>query len=173
MRNNYLGEASAAAGNREMAAKHFHAALALRPDLRDIHFALGELALQAGDYETAEREFRAEAKLVPGSAEVAYKLGAVLLNRGQVKEAVSELERSDKLQPDMPETLVELGKATVSAGDLPAAANIFRKVLSVEQNSQLAATAHFQLAQIYRKLGKAAEADSEMRLFQQLRPKQK
>jgi hypothetical protein len=42
-------------------------------------------------------------------------------------------------------------------------------VLELEKTSRLAETAHFQLAQIYRKLGRTAEADREMTLFQQLR----
>lgn len=164
-----MGEASAAAGNREAAAKHFRAALAARPDLRDAHFALGELALRSGDYESADREFRAEADLAPGSAEVAYKLGSVLLNRGQVTEALRWLSRADTLQPGMPETLLELGKATAASGDAASAAKLFERVVSLEPRSQLAATAHFQLSQLYRKLGRAADADRELRFFQQLR----
>ena len=37
------GEALAAAGNHPAAEEHFKAALELRPDLRDIHYALGEI----------------------------------------------------------------------------------------------------------------------------------
>ena len=43
-----LGEAHAAAGNREAAERDFRAALVKRPDLRDVHFALGELYLASG-----------------------------------------------------------------------------------------------------------------------------
>jgi Flp pilus assembly protein TadD len=73
----------------------------------------------------------------------------------------------------MPETLLELGKALSVTGDSAGAGKAFRKVLEFEQTSKLAETAHYQLAQIYRKLGQPAEADREMKLFQQLRSKNK
>jgi len=162
-------EALAAAGNRAGAEKEYRAALAARTDLRGLHLALGELFLDAGDYEKAEPEFQAEAALAPGSAMAAYRLGQVLLNRGRVKEATAELRRADELQPDMPETQVELGKALASSGDLTGAEKLFLRVLKVEQTSLLAQTAHFQLAQIYRKQGRDADADRELAEFRKLR----
>lgn len=165
------GEVLAAAGKREAAEKQFRAALASRPDLRGVHYALGELYLESGDYEKAETEFRTEAKLAPGSAATAYKLGSVMLNRGQVSEALAELKRADQLQPRMPETLLELGKAMNASGDAKAAARYFEQLLETEDGTKLAEAAHFQLAQIYRKLGRTAEAEREMKLFQELRNK--
>ncbi len=168
-RDQMLGEAQATAGNRDAAEKHFRAALAKRPDLRGVHFALGELYFGSGDYENAEREFREEVRMVPGSAAARFKLGVLLLNRGQVHDAVTELKRSNSLRPDMPETLLELGKATAAAGEFAAAEKLFLRVLQLEQASDLAESAHFQLAQVYRKLGRAEDADREMKLFQEMR----
>jgi len=168
-----LGEALSATGNRVAAEKRFRSALALRPDLRGVHYALGELLLESGDYENAEGEFRAEALLVPGSAAAAYKLGSVLLNRGQVRHAIAELQRANMLQPDMPQTLLELGKAMATAGEAEGAEKLFLRVLEDERTSTLAESAHFQLAQIYRQLGRSADADREMSLFQKLRGSRK
>ena len=166
------GETALALGNRESAEKHLRSALEMRPDLRGLHFGLGELYLGAGDYLSAEREFRDEARLNPGSAAAAYKLGVVLLNRGELRAAISELRRADALQPNMPETLLELGKASAAAGDVSAAEKLFRELLAQEQDSSLAVAAHFQLAQIYRKLGRGADADRELQRFQEIRIKQ-
>jgi tetratricopeptide (TPR) repeat protein len=162
-------EALAAAGNREAAEKHFRAALASRADLRGVHYALGDLLLQAGDYERAEVEFRAETQLAPGAAAAAYKLGFVLANQGRTEEAIAELRRADRLQPDMPETLLELGKALNAAGDAKAAEPVLRRLLTAESAGGLAEAAHFQLAQAYRKLGRSADAEREMKLFNELR----
>jgi tetratricopeptide (TPR) repeat protein len=164
-----LGEAMAAGGNREAAHRHFQAALALRPGLRGVHHAIGELMLESGDYERAEAEFRAEARLAPGSAVTAFKLGSVLVNRGKVKEAIAELERADALQPGAPETMLELGKALQMVGDLSAAENLLKRVLEDEQETALAESAHFHLAQIYRKQGRVTDADRQTKLFQELR----
>jgi tetratricopeptide (TPR) repeat protein len=164
-----LGEAHAAAGNRDAAEKDFRAALEMRPDLRGVHFALGELCLGSGDYEGAEREFREEVRLAPGSAAAASRLGVVLLNRGRVPEALAELKRANALEPGMPETLLELGKASVAAGDLASAEKLLRQVIEQEQASNLAESAHYQLAQIYRTWKRPADAEREMKLFQEMR----
>jgi len=134
---------------------------------------LGELALGAGDYENAAREFREETRLAPGSAVAAYKLGVVSLSRGQTREAIAELKRADSLQLDMPETLLELGKAMAAAGEPAQAEKPLRKVLELEPASALAETAHYQLAQIYRRMGRTEEADREMKLFQEIRKSRK
>lgn len=168
-RRQLLGEAQAAAGNRDAAEKDFRAALEIRPDLRGVHFALGELYLGSGDYPGAEREFREEARRAPGSAAAASKLGEVLLNLGRTPEALVELRRANALEPDTPETLLQLGKATLASGDPAAAEKLLLRVIEQEPASNHAESAHYQLAQIYRKLGRSPEADREMKLFQEMR----
>lgn len=163
------GETMAASGNRDAAGQHFRAALKLQPDMRGIHYALGELLLESGDYEKAETEFRAETQLAPGSSAAAYKLGLVLLNRGRLDDALRELRRADTLQPDMPETLLAFGKALSASGDLPSAERHLLRMLTIEQEGTLAESAHFQLAQVYRKLNRPADAERQTKLFQQLR----
>src|SRR5262249_15516804 len=151
------------------AERDYRAALALRPDLRGIHFALGELYLGAADYAAAEREFRAEVRLTPGSAAAACKLGKVLLDLGRTSEALAELKRANALEPDMPETLLELAKASFASGEPDTAERLLRKLLEQEQDSELAESAHYQLAQIYRRLGRQQDADREQKLFQATR----
>ena len=168
-----LGESRAASGNREGAEKDFRAVLAMRPDLRGVHFALGEMYLGSGDYENAEREFRQEAQLAPGSASAAFKLGVVLMNRGEVRSGLAELQRANALQPDMPETLLELGKASAAAGEVALAEKLLQRTIELEQASSLAESAHFQLAQIYRRMGRPADSDREMKLFQEIRKSRK
>jgi len=164
-----LGQAHQAAGNRELAERDYRAALEQRPDLRGVHLALGELYFGSGDYAAAEREFRAEVRLAPGSAAAACKLGAVLLNLGRTADALAELKRANALEPDMPETQLELAKASSASGDLETAERLLRRVLEQEQGSDLAESAHYQLAQIYRKSGRQQDANRELELFQATR----
>jgi tetratricopeptide (TPR) repeat protein len=167
--NQVLGEAQAAMRNRAAAEKHFAAALAARPDLLGAHYALGELYLQAGEFDKARAEFAAEAKSAPGSASAAYKLGYSLAQLGNTSEAIVELKRANALQPGMPETLLELGKILHATGDSKSAEGYLKEVLAAEAESQLAEAAHFQLSQVYRALGRTAEADREAKAFQSLR----
>jgi tetratricopeptide (TPR) repeat protein len=111
--------------------------------------------------------------LAAGGNRAAYKLGLVLANRGRAEDALSELRRANELQPNMPETLLELGKALNASGDAKSAEPVLRQLLSIESDGALAEAAHFQLAQAYRKLGRAADADRELKLFQKMRTRRK
>lgn len=150
------------------AEKEYHDALKLRPGLPEAHLALGEVYAGAFQWPQAEEQFRLQVKLQPGNPEAAYRLGDALLEQGKAHEARAELVRADKLLPDMPETLYALGKAASLEGDSAAAEKEWTKLLSIEQQSSLAAQAHFGLAGIYRKQGKPAAAKREMEEFEKL-----
>jgi Tfp pilus assembly protein PilF len=152
------------------AEKEYREALRLRPDTPELHLELGEVYAGAFQWAKAEEEFRAEAKLQPGNAEAAYRLGTALLEQGKGREARAELVRADKLMPEMPETLYSLGKAASLEGDTATAEKEWTRLLSIEKETPLAAQAHFALAGLYRKLGKTAAAQHEMREFQRLQP---
>ncbi len=151
------------------AEKEYREAIRLRPGLPEVHLALGEVYAGASQWAKAEEEFRLQTKLQPGNAEAAYRLGAALLEQGKTKEARIELVRADRLMPEMPETLYSLGKAASLEGDTAAAEKAWTKLLSIEQQSSLAAQAHFGLAGLYRKQGKATEAQHEMKEFERLK----
>lgn len=151
------------------AEKEFTEALRLRPDLPGLHVDLGQVYAGAFQWPQAEQEFRAETKLQPGNAEAAYRLGAALLEEGKAHEARVELERADHLRPEMPETLYSLGKAALLDGDPASAEKAWSKVIEIERESSLAAQAHFQLANLYRKQGNKAKAQQEMGKYQKLK----
>jgi tetratricopeptide (TPR) repeat protein len=150
------------------AEKEFLEALRLRPDTPELHLELGLVYAGSAQWPKAEEQFRAQTKLQPGNAEGAYRLGAALLQQGKASEARIALQRADHLQPEMPETLYSLGKAAALAGDSAAAEKAWRKLLSIEKDSSLAAQTHFALAGLYRKQGKAADAERETQEFQKL-----
>ncbi len=150
------------------AEKEYREALKQRPDIPGLHLELGQVYAGAAQWEKAEEAFRAETKMQPGSAEAAYRLGAALLQQGKVRDARTELERSDRLKPEMPETLYSLGKAASLDGDVLLAEKSWARLLAIEQDTSLAAQAHFGLAGLYRKQGKAAEAQREMQEFETL-----
>ena len=150
------------------AEKEFREALRLRPDTPELHLELGQVYADSSQWPKAEEEFRAQTKMEPGNAEAAYRLGNTLLQQGKAREARAELERSHRLQPDMPETLYALGKAAALAGDSAVAERAWTKLLSIEKQGALAAQTHFALAGLYRKQGKAAEAERETKEFQKL-----
>jgi len=161
------------AGQRQFdaAEREYRKALEMRSDLRGIHLALGMMKLNAGNLDEAEKEFRAETALSPGDGEAAWRLGSVLLQKGRTREALAELQRSDRLRPQMMETMFDLGKAYSMENKAAEAEKEWLAVIAMEDYGDLAASSHFQLAQLYRRQGKTAEADRHFKRFQDLQPK--
>ena len=150
------------------AEKEYLAAIQLAPAAAGIHLALGLLYASSSEWPKAEEQFRTEAKLQPGDAETAYHLGNALLQEGKIEEARSELERANQLRPSMPETLYALGKANSLIGNAAITEKSWLQVLNLEKTGSLAMQAHFGLAALYRKQGKAADAEREMQAYKQL-----
>jgi tetratricopeptide (TPR) repeat protein len=150
------------------AEREFSVTLKLRPDTPEVHLELGEAYEKSSQWAKAETQFREQTKLQPGNAEAAYRLGAVLLQEGKPHEARQELIRADHLRPQMPEVLYSLGKAAFLDSDQAAAEKAWLELLSIEKNTDLAAQTHFELAGLYRRQGKSAEAQQEMKEFQKL-----
>jgi tetratricopeptide (TPR) repeat protein len=151
------------------AENEYRKALQIQVDLPGAHLELGQIYESTQQWQKAEQEFRDEARLRPGSAEAAYRLGNALLENGKIPAATIELKRADKLQPDMPETLYALGKAEALGGDSSAAERDWNRLLGLEKDTELAEKAHFELAGVYRKLGKPVDAAREMKAFQELK----
>ncbi len=162
------GEAYAALRQVPESEKEYQEAIRLAPNALGIHLALGQVYANAQQWMNAEKEFRAEAVLQPGDAETAYLLGNSLLQQGKIKEAIAELSRADRLRPEMPETLYALGKGQSLDGKAAEAESAWKKVISIEKSSPLAAQAHFGLAALYRKQGKGTEAAQEMQEYQRI-----
>lgn len=150
------------------AEKEYQEALRQRPDMPGLHLELGQVYAGAAQWTQAEEQFRAETKMQPGDAEAAYRLGAALLQLGKARDAKEELARADGLRPNMPETLYSLGKAASLDGDAALAEKSWNRVIALEKDTALVAQAHFGLAALYRREGKAEQAQREMQEFQRL-----
>lgn len=150
------------------AEREFLAALKLRPDTPEVHLELGDVYAKSSQWDKAEGQYRDQTKMQPGNAEAAYRLGTALLQEGKAHEARQELIRADHLRPQMPEVLYSLGKADFLDSDLAAAEKAWLELLAIEKNTDLAAQTHFELAGLYRRQGKTAAAQQEMKEFQKL-----
>jgi len=153
------------------AQREFLEALRLRPQTAGLHLQLGELFARAQQWDKAEEQFRLETELQPGSPEAFYRLGEARLQLGKFHDAREALVQSNQLREDMPETLYQLGKAAAMDGDDTTAQQSWLHLLSLEKDTALAGQAHFGLAGIYRKQGKAADANREMEEFRKLQSK--
>jgi predicted Zn-dependent protease len=169
-----VADRDADAGRISDALKEYQESLRLKPYAPGVHLDAGKVLAALGNWPAAVMEFRTESILRPESAETLYYLGAALLQQGQAREALEVLRHSDQLQPNMPGTLLTTGKAALAAGDAALAEKSLLKLLDVQHEGDPAAQAHLELAGIYRKAGKTAEADREMAEYTKLKgaPKQ-
>ena len=150
------------------AEKEYQQALALRPDLPGLHLELGQVYAASSQWSKAAENFLTETKLQPGNAEAPYRLGDAWMQQGKLQDALKELKRADLLRPDNSDTLYALGKAASLTGDSAAAERALTRVVAIENDSPLAAQAHYSLAGLYRKQGKTEEAEREMQEFHKL-----
>ena len=65
----------------------------------------------------------------------------------------------------MIETLYDLGKASALENHPDAAEKAWLEVIRLDGTSELAASAHLQLSQLYRRQGKLAEADGHLQRY--------
>ena len=118
--------------------------------------------MSVGNWAAAIAEFRTESTIRPRSAEPLYYMGIALRRQGHPAEALEALDHADQLAPNIPGTLLEAGQAAFQAGDSARAEKYLTALIGIQKEGPLAADAHAQLADVYRKAGKTAEADREL-----------
>jgi predicted Zn-dependent protease len=134
------------------------AALALRPDDRDI-----EQELATALYETRNLDealpllARLAGPPATASPEMAFFYGDALLQAQQVEQALPYLQAAARQRPDAAPVRASLGRALLQSGDA-AAALPHLQAGAKGDDPDSDGTAHYQLAQAYQRLGRAAEA---------------
>jgi tetratricopeptide (TPR) repeat protein len=95
------------------------------------------------------------------------------LKRGQTREGLAKLQQSDKLKPNMLETQLELGKAYLMENQLEHAEKVYSHMIEIDDTDELAAAAHLQLSQIYRKMGNPTAAEQHLNRVRELNSRTK
>jgi tetratricopeptide (TPR) repeat protein len=163
-----LAERAVEAGRLPDAEREYAESLRIAPYTANVHLALGDLLVAERDWRAAVVEYRMESKLQPLNSDVAYRLGALLMQEGQAS-ALDELARADRLKPNSPQILQELGRAAYMTNDIARAEASWVKLLDIEKTGGLAATAHLELAELYRRAGRQKESEREAAAYELLK----
>ncbi len=156
-----LGAIEMVKGNYAAARDAFQSTLAIDPQLDTAYVGLAQTyARQANDLE-AIRTLEAAREKLPNHYLLEYYFGLLASRLGREQEAIVALENAARLQPKSPDPLFELGKVYASQKDWPKARDAFIHV--VELSPQFA-PAHYQLSQVYARLGLRSKAEEEARL---------
>jgi tetratricopeptide (TPR) repeat protein len=154
-------------GRPDDAARHFRAALSLRPASAVAHYNLG-IALEAGGrFADAGAEFRESIRLDPDYAPARVDLGNVLLVEGRIAEATTQYREGVRLRPDDADARNNLGRALLAAGRAAEAAPELEAAVKLRPSH---AAAHYNLAEASRELGDPNRAASLLRESTRLAP---
>jgi tetratricopeptide (TPR) repeat protein len=114
-------------------------------------------------YPEAEEAFRTEISIDPENHLALWKLGNTCLARNRSAESLPYLERALALKPDLAQAHRDLGKALMQQQQWEPALEHFRKVTELAPDEP---SVHYRMALVYRKLGRSAEEQAELELFQ-------
>ena len=152
-------------GDHSNSAIQYHEALKLNPVLPGAHFELAEQLRTAADpalNAQAEDEYKAAIKVNPNDALSWRQLGGIQQAKGAFKAAEEDYRKALALQPRDAESKTGLAIVLISIGKTDEATGLLESAIKDDPTNLVA---HFRLSTIYRRAGRAADAQRELDTF--------
>lgn len=151
-----IGYAYAQKKEFEQAEAAFKKAIELKADYVEAYNGLATVYnaqkrfddAQAASQKAAELSSAAGATAGGGSVDALYNQGVIAWNAGKAEDAKKHFEEVIKLNPQHAEAHYQLGMCFVNLGNLPEAAGMFEKYLTLAPEGQYAAQAKALVAQL-------------------------
>jgi tetratricopeptide (TPR) repeat protein len=140
-------------------------AVALDPKLPLAHFLLGELYLYKSRIPESITEFQKELAINPADAPTYYKLADAYSRIQKFDDAERLLQRSIWLDATSTGPYILMGKVLEKKGEYELAVRALQRAATMDPNNP---TTHHLLGQAYRDMGKKDEAETELKLAEQL-----
>jgi tetratricopeptide (TPR) repeat protein len=148
-----------------VAEEYAQKAAALDPKLPLVHFLLGELYLFKSRVPEAIAEFRKEISINPANPAIYYKLADAYSRVQKYDDAERLLQRSIWLDATSTGPYILMGKVLEKKGEFDLAVRALQRAATMDPNNP---TIHHLLGQTYRDMGKKEEAESELKLAEEL-----
>ncbi len=152
-----------------VAEEYAKKSVALDPKLPLAHFLLGELYIFKSRIPEAVAEFQKELAINPGHAPTYYKLADAYSRIQKYEDAERLLQRSIWLDASSTGPYILMGKVLEKKGEFQLAVRSLQRAASMDPNNP---TTHHLLGQAYRDMGKKDEAESELKLAEELQKAQ-
>ena len=152
-----------------VAEEYAQRAASLDPKLPLVHFLLGELYIFKSRIPEAIVEFQKELAINPGHAATYYKLADAYSRVQKFEDAQRLLQRSIWLDATATGPFILMGKVLEKKGEYELAVRALQHAASMDPNNPMT---HHLLGQTYRDMGKKEEAESELKLAEQLQTQQ-
>ncbi len=173
-----LGRAYRETGFLDEAIAEFKKAVALDANSPRVHYYLGlTYLLKDGQSRIpdAEREFKVELAAHPDEYFANYYLGILSVIDRKWDAAVAYLEKAARAKPDDPDPYFHLGQAYQGLDKQELAIAALEKTIAltpdVTHNEFQVGTAHYRLGQSLLKVGRADEAEKELKIAADLKSK--
>ena len=150
----------------EQALEAYERALAKRPELPGLRYAIGDVFWEMRRLEDAEDWLRQELERNPHHALARHRLGSLLLERGTADNALLHLKQAVELTPNSAAARFDLGRAYLANGQHPEAVRELKASADRDPGND---RVHYLLANAYRGLGRMDEARRELTLYQEAR----
>jgi tetratricopeptide (TPR) repeat protein len=157
----------AQAGDHKHAADEYEMAIKLAPNQPELYEGVGWEYQALGEIPKAQEAFAEQLKLTPGNPIAMYNLACAEVENEQPKPALPLLEAVVKLYNAPTDADYYLGRALALEDRNEEAVKEFERATQVPGLTQQ--RAWFQLSQLYRHMGKPAEAHAAIMKYQALR----
>ena len=153
-------------GDYQQALTCFRKALEEGPAIKNAHDGAGVALMRMNRPAEAIPELQAELKLNPDDVDAQYQLAYALLQLSRKDEAVALLRSLLATHPDHAQARYQLGKEMLDAGQTEEAINNLELAAKLDPDR---AYVHYQLQAAYRRARKSGDADRELKLYRQLK----
>jgi tetratricopeptide (TPR) repeat protein len=147
------------------AIPHLKAAIAIQTDSAMAHYELGIVLFESGDFSGAAPEFEATTAIMPKWADAQFALGSVYARTDRLRDALDHLQAAIELEPNHFRANLLAGRILALQGRPDVGVTLLEKAVLLKDDD---AEGHAFLADAYRRLGRAAEAEAQQRRAREL-----
>jgi tetratricopeptide (TPR) repeat protein len=156
-------------GNTTGAIAQYRKAIAIDPRLPGVHFELAELLRTSKDEtvkKEAEEQYRAALLENAQDEKSILRLAEIDAQKGNTAQSYQEYTKAVELQPADSDAKLGLAKTLIAMNQSDKALPLLEQTVQQEPTN---ATAHYRLATLYRKLGRADDARRETELYKKFK----
>jgi len=151
------------------ASKVAREALALSPREARPHFEAGQQLVNLGRYQEARPYFEDAIRIDPSFTEAYNSVGDLRLRSGEYEAALESFERAKSLDPRNLLALRGIGQSLIRLKRYEAALSELEQAAELHPDD---AELHFELSQVYARMGSREKAAEAVAVFQRLRAKE-
>lgn len=153
----------------DLAIREYKAAIDRRPEASNIHLLLGHLYWRWRRYDEALPELLECLRLDPQEPGANYLVGDIWVQEEQPEKAVPYLRRALALRPRFLNAKASLGTALGQLKQYQAAIDELTEVAPADADGSI----HYQLAELYQKLGRSEEAQNAFAAAETIRARRR